>query len=65
MANQKHLDIIKQGVEAWNQWKHKNYLTHTDLSGANLAGVDLKYIHLSNVDLRGTIFVRQSLTFLS
>ncbi len=24
MANQNHLDILKQGVEAWNKWRNEN-----------------------------------------
>ena len=42
MANQEQLDILKQGVEAWNQWTNGLGLGIVpDLSGAALAGADL------------------------
>ncbi len=53
MANQTHLDILKLGVEEWNEWNSKDYKTHPDLSGANLAGLDLSYIILSDTNLSG------------
>ena len=63
MANQEHLDILKQGVDAWNKWR-KEYpeiwpaLRESDLSKANLKKVDLSRAHLfrtnfSEADLRG------------
>ena len=24
MANQEHLDILKQGVDVWNQWRRRH-----------------------------------------
>jgi uncharacterized protein YjbI with pentapeptide repeats len=56
MTNQEHLNILKQGVEAWNQWRKR----HTDiqpdlrgvaLSGVNLRGADLRGVNLSTADL--------------
>jgi hypothetical protein len=35
MADQKHLDILKQGVEAWNAWREQNPSTRPDLSEAH------------------------------
>jgi hypothetical protein len=41
MANEEHLAILKQGVEAWNKWRHANPRIWPDLRGANLSEVDL------------------------
>jgi hypothetical protein len=47
MANPEHLNILKQGVEVWNQWMKENpgvegALTHADLTKANLCGANQK-----------------------
>jgi uncharacterized protein YjbI with pentapeptide repeats len=34
MANQKHLDVLKTGVTAWNKWREENPGLRPDLSGA-------------------------------
>ena len=36
MANQEHLDILKQGVEVWNKWRKENDDIIPDLKGAIL-----------------------------
>jgi uncharacterized protein YjbI with pentapeptide repeats len=41
MADQSHLDILQQGVEAWNSWREQKPSVRTDLSGANLSEADL------------------------
>src|SRR5712675_1684188 len=56
MANEEHLAILKQGVEAWNAWRHKNPRTRPDLDGAklhqaNLSGVILARALMSDSDL--------------
>src|SRR5712692_1421662 len=48
MANQEHLDILKQGVEAWNQWRKE----HTDIR-PELRGADLREASLGGAKLRG------------
>lgn len=53
MADQEHLDVLKQGVEVWNQWRERNPLTHPDLSRLGLGGrVDYSNINLSGTNLR-------------
>ncbi|HKP02538.1 MAG TPA: toll/interleukin-1 receptor domain-containing protein [Chthoniobacterales bacterium] len=57
MANEKHLGIIKQGVEAWNKWRHGNNanpnLSAADLSGTNLCGANLDRANLEGANLSG------------
>ena len=36
MANEEHLRILKQGVDAWNEWRREHPDIQPDLSGANL-----------------------------
>src|SRR5262245_3815746 len=70
MANDEHVALLKQGVDAWNKWREKNRslmrrndeprdLRGADLTGADLHRVDLgrAYLsaaNLSNTNLRGT-----------
>jgi uncharacterized protein YjbI with pentapeptide repeats len=56
MANQEHLDILKQGVEAWNAWRNEHPEVQPDLHGANLhdanlRGADLSGAHLTDANL--------------
>ncbi len=65
MANQEHLDILKQGVGTWNEWRAQNYLeaatldririsdgfSRTDLRGANFLNTDFSWSDLSRSDL--------------
>jgi hypothetical protein len=37
VANQEHLDILKQGVETWNQWWQEHHDIQPDLSGVDLS----------------------------
>ena len=53
MANPEHLAKLKEGVEAWNQWKEQNPKTVPDLSEANLFKADLSKADLSRADLSG------------
>jgi hypothetical protein len=68
MATQQHLDILKQGVEIWNQWRQEQFdaffdlsqtdlrrarLTIADLSHADLSGIKLSGVNLSYVNLSG------------
>ena len=55
MANLKHLDILKQGIEIWNAWREKHPevqpdLSHTDLSHAKLSGINLREANLIDIN---------------
>lgn len=61
MADEKHLEILKQGVEVWNQWRvdHREktpdlreaYLVEADLVEANLSGANLLWAYLDLANL--------------
>jgi uncharacterized protein YjbI with pentapeptide repeats len=51
MANQEHLEILKQGVDTWNKWRKENIDIQPDLSRANLFGIYLNKANLSNAIL--------------
>lgn len=61
MKNEEHLALLRQGVDAWNEWKANNPEIRPNLSfatgkgiiirGAKLSGVDLSRANLSRADL--------------
>jgi uncharacterized protein YjbI with pentapeptide repeats len=51
MANEDHLARLREGVDAWNQWREANRDIQPDLGGAQLGGADLAKVDLSNTDL--------------
>lgn len=61
MANEEHLNILLESIEAWNQWRRENQTITPDLNGvdlraanlhgANLRGADLTSANLSKADL--------------
>jgi hypothetical protein len=68
MANDEHVALLKQGVDAWNAWRDQNphirpdlidadlrgaHLIAADLRGADLRGAHLRAADLSRADLRG------------
>ncbi len=56
MANQQHIELFTQGVEAWNQWRHANRDILPDLSGAHFEHMQLSGIRLSFASLQKTSF---------
>ncbi|MEM0979524.1 MAG: pentapeptide repeat-containing protein [Cyanobacteria bacterium P01_H01_bin.58] len=62
VANEEHLNQLKQGVESWNRWRLDNSLitpdlrdsdlSHARLSRANLSHSSLSGVNLSAADLR-------------
>ncbi len=71
MANRQHLDLLKQSVKTWNQWRNKHAdvqpdlseanLSNADLSNANLEGANLSEANLSEANLRGAGFLAANL----
>src|SRR5437763_1328362 len=53
MADPAHLELLRQGSDAWNAWKQKEPLTEADLSEADLSEADLSEADLSGADLSG------------
>ena len=63
MASKKHVARLRQGVDAWNQWRRENpkirpdlsraVLIRANLSGANLRRTNLGAVDLSHADLCG------------
>jgi hypothetical protein len=56
MADKEQLEILEQGVDAWNRWRQENPSARVDLSHANLAKKHLKDINLSHAHLAHTDF---------
>ena len=50
MANRVHLEVLEQGVSAWNQWRSENPNIRPDLSGADCSGRDLCEIDLGPIE---------------
>ena len=53
MANREQLDILKQGIAIWNQWRKVHADIHPDLKQADLRQVTLRQADLRQVTLIG------------
>ncbi|MDZ8106702.1 MAG: pentapeptide repeat-containing protein [Nostoc sp. DedQUE12a] len=62
MANAEHLEILRQGVEIWNEWRQENFEVKLDISGANLSRANLSRANLSGANLNGTNLSRANLS---
>src|SRR5215210_6201756 len=54
MANEEHVALLRQGVDAWNAWRRGNPdvspdLTKADLRKAKLDGINLRWADLQSV----------------
>jgi uncharacterized protein YjbI with pentapeptide repeats len=56
MANPEHLEILRRGVDVWNNWRIKQPIVCPDLRGANLNGARLNGIMLKDAYLRDSYF---------
>jgi hypothetical protein len=60
MANPEHLAILKQGIEAWNNWQNGSGVV-ADLRGANLRGANLSEATLLGANLIGATLLGANL----
>jgi hypothetical protein len=60
MANPEHLTILKQGIEAWNNWQNGSGVV-ADLRGANLRGANLSGATLLGANLIGATLLGANL----
>ena len=61
MANEEHVEIVRQGTRALAEWKAANAPRSLDLVGADLAGVSLVGADLRSVDLGGATLTNADL----
>jgi hypothetical protein len=51
MANPEHLEILKQGVKVWNEWRSEHEDVQPDISHTNLSNTNLPEAYLLNANL--------------
>jgi uncharacterized protein YjbI with pentapeptide repeats len=62
MANEEHLKLIRQGLDAWNGWwKERRADTLPDLGGAALHGANLSWAKLRQTQRRQADLTRADL----
>jgi uncharacterized protein YjbI with pentapeptide repeats len=61
MADQQHLDILKQGVDFWNKWREEYQNIEPDLSETDLRRTDLSKANFSKTNFSGTDFFKADL----
>ena len=52
MANQEHLDLLRQDKVVWNTWRREHPEIQPNLCEAGLSKMDLRDVNLDGVDLR-------------
>jgi|SRR5690349_3494124 len=56
MANQEHIDLLKQGSTVWNAWRIEHPEEQPELDFADLFGIDLSKTNLSEMSFREADF---------
>ncbi len=54
MANAGHIDIVRDRIDHWNDWRRKNTRIVPDFAGADLAELNLAGANLARADFSGT-----------
>lgn len=62
MANQEHLDILKQGIDVWNKWREAHPEIQPDLREADLFGSHLTGADFRQADLKEAILFKADLS---
>ncbi len=62
MANQEHLEVLKQGWDVWNRWRGDNTNLQPDLSGADLSRASLGWTDFWGANLSQAVFCGASLS---
>jgi len=62
MADASHIDILYEGVEAWNEWRRENPGEKPLLAGEDLSEMDLTGVNLSEADLTDAELFQTHLT---
>lgn len=63
MANREHLEILRQGVEVWNEWRAAHPEVRLDLRRANLSNEHLRHANLRFADLSHTTLLGANLSY--
>lgn len=61
MADQRLLEILRQGPEAWNRLREQSHEFLLDLSMANFSGVDLRGAEFGSADFRGHVNLERAI----
>ncbi len=56
MANAKQLEVLKQGVQVWNEWRAQNVGVDVDLIRADLRKANLREVNFRGANLRRANF---------
>jgi hypothetical protein len=62
MADTEHLEMLKRGVKAWNEWRDRNPYLRPDLRGVSLQGIDIRDAYLAEADLSLVDFTGRDLS---
>lgn len=62
MANAGHIDLVRDRVERWNDWRRRNTRVVPDFSGADLSELNLAGANLAKADLAGACLAGANLS---